>query len=44
MLSVYIHNIHTLSVNIKFTCTSFRDRKKNELLVSFSGLFRSEYK
>ena len=37
---LYIYNIRTLSVNIKFICTSFRNRQKSEL----SGLFRSEYK
>jgi hypothetical protein len=35
----YIYNIRTLSVNIKFICTSFRNRQ-----TSFSGLLRSEYK
>ena len=40
----YIYNIRTLSVNIQFICTSFRDRQNNEPLASFSGLFRSEYK
>ena len=39
-----IYNIHTLSVNIKFICTSFRNRQNSEPLASFSGLFRSEYK
>ena len=33
-----------MSVNIKFICTSFRNRQKSEPLASFSGLFRSEYK
>jgi hypothetical protein len=33
-----------LSVNIKFICTSFRNRQNSEPLASFSGLFRSEYK
>ena len=42
--SHYIYNICTLSVNIKFICTSFRNRQNSELLASFSGLFRSEYK
>ena len=28
----------------KFICTSFRNRQNSEPLVSFSGLFRSEYK
>ena len=40
----YIYNIRTLSVNIKFICTSFRNRKNSEPSASFSGLFRSEYK
>jgi hypothetical protein len=39
-----IYNIHTLSVNIKFICTSFRNRQNSEHLASFSGLFCSEYK
>ena len=39
-----IYNIRTLSVNIKFICTSFRNRQSSEHLASFSGLFRSEYK
>ena len=39
-----IYNIRTLSVNIKFICTSFRNRQSSETLASFSGLFRSEYK
>jgi hypothetical protein len=42
--TLYIYNICTLSVNIKFICTSFRNRQNSEPLVSFSGLFRSEYK
>jgi hypothetical protein len=33
-----------LSVNIKFICTSFRNRQYSEPSTSFSGLFRSEYK
>jgi hypothetical protein len=43
---IYIYNIRTgtLSVNIKFICTSFRNRQNSEPLPSFSGLFRSEYK
>ena len=41
---VYIYNIRTLSVNIKFICTSFRNRQNGEPLACFSGLFRSEYK
>jgi hypothetical protein len=40
----YIYNIRTLSVNIKFICTSFRNRQNSEPFASFSGLFRSEYK
>ena len=40
----YIYNIRTLSVNIKFICTSFRNRQNSEPLTSFSGQFRSEYK
>ena len=40
----YIYNIRTLSVNIKFICTSFRNRQNSEPLASFWGLFRSEYK
>ena len=36
--------ICTLSVNIKFICTSFRNRQNSEPSVSFSGLIRSEYK
>jgi hypothetical protein len=39
-----IYNIRTLSVNIKFICTSFRNRQNSEPSSSFSGLFRSEYK
>jgi hypothetical protein len=39
-----IYNIRTLSVNIKFICTSFRNKQNSEPLASFSGLFRSEYK
>ena len=41
---MYIYNIRTLSVNIKFICTSFRNRQNSEPFSSFSGLFRSEYK
>ena len=40
----YIYNIRTLSVNIKFICTSFRNRQNSEPWERFSGLFRSEYK
>ena len=40
----YIYNIRTLSVNIKFICTSFRNRQNSEPSASFSDLFRSEYK
>jgi hypothetical protein len=43
-LYVYIYNIRTLSVNIKFICTSFRNRQNSEPSASFSGLFRSECK
>ena len=39
-----IYNIRTLSVNIKFICTSFRNRQNSEPLASFSGMFRREYK
>ena len=44
--SIYIQytNVRTLSVNIQFICTSFRNRQNSEPLASFSGLFRSEYK
>ena len=41
---MYIYNIRTLSVNIKFICTSFRNRQNSEPSASFSGLFRREYK
>ena len=41
---VNIYNIRTLSVNIKFICTSFRNRQNSKPSASFSGLFRSEYK
>jgi hypothetical protein len=41
---VYIYNIRTLSVNIKFICTSLRNRQNSEPLASFSCLFRSECK
>jgi hypothetical protein len=41
---VLIYNICTLSVNIKFICTSFRNRQNSKPLASFSGLFRREYK
>ena len=30
-LNIYIYNIRTLSVNIKFICTSFRNRHNSEL-------------
>ena len=43
-LTIYTYNIHTLSVNIKFICTSFRNRQNSEPSASFSGLFRSVYK
>jgi hypothetical protein len=42
-MHTYIYNIRTLSVNIKFICTSFRNRQNSEPLPSFSGLFRSEF-
>ena len=41
---VNIQNVRTLSVNIKFMCTSFRNRKKGVPLTIFSFLFRDEYK
>jgi hypothetical protein len=41
--NIYTYNIRTLSVNIKFICTSFRNRQNSEPSVSFSGLFPSEY-
>jgi hypothetical protein len=41
---IYIYNIRTLLVKMKFICTSFRNRQNSEQLASFSGLFRSEYK
>jgi hypothetical protein len=40
----YLYNIRTLSVNIKFICTSFRNRQNSKPLASLSCLFRSEYK
>ena len=40
----YIYSIRTLSVNITFICTSFRNRQNSDPSESFSGLFRSEYK
>ena len=36
-----IYNIRTLSENIKFICTSFRNKWKREPLASFASLFRS---
>jgi hypothetical protein len=33
-LTQYIYNIRTLSVNIKFICTSFRNRQNSEPLAS----------
>jgi hypothetical protein len=33
-----IYNIRTLSVNIKFICTSFRNRQNSEPSARFSGL------
>jgi hypothetical protein len=44
MCAIYIYNIRTLSVNIKFICTSFRNGQNSEPSASFSGLFCSEYK
>jgi len=44
LYDMYIYNIRTLSVNIKFICTSFRNRQNSEPLASFSDPFRSEYK
>jgi hypothetical protein len=44
LYDIYIYNICTLSVNIKFICTSFRNRQNSEPSASFSGPFRSEYK
>jgi hypothetical protein len=41
---LYMENIHTLSENIKFICTSCRNWKKSEPLASFSGLFYNECK
>jgi hypothetical protein len=43
-MNCVIYNIRTLSVNIKFICTSFRNRQNSEPSASFSGLFRSVYK
>ena len=43
-LFLYIYNIRTLSVNIRFICTSFRNRHNSEPLANFSCLFHSEYK
>ena len=43
-IQYYRIDIRTLSVNIKFICTSFRNRQNSEPSASFSGLFRSEYK
>ena len=31
VITLYIYNIRTLSVNIKFICTSFRNRQNREL-------------
>jgi len=39
-----IVTIHTLPVNVKTICTSFRNRKKSEPLTSFSFHFQGEYK
>ena len=44
MVCSQIYNIRTLSVKIKFICTSFRNRQNSEPSVSFSCLFRCEYK
>ena len=44
VITLYIYNIRTLSVNITFICTSIRNRQNSEPSASFSGLFRSEYK
>jgi hypothetical protein len=43
-IDIDIYNIRTLSVNIKFIYTRFRNRQISESSASFSGLFRSEYK
>jgi hypothetical protein len=40
----YIDHIHTLSENIKFIYTSFRNVKKSEHYASFSDLFHSDWK
>jgi len=42
--NISIDNMHTLSANIKFICTSFRKSKKREPLAGLFGLFRSECK
>ena len=39
---IYKHNILTLSENIKFICTNFRNRSKSESLARISVLFHSE--
>ena len=39
ILDVYIYNIRTLSVNIKFICTSFRNRQNSEPKASFQACF-----
>ena len=33
---MFIYNIRTLSVNIKFICTSFRNRQNSELFMPIS--------
>jgi hypothetical protein len=40
---VFIYNIRTLSVNIKFICTSFRNRQNRKPSASFSCLFHSKW-
>jgi len=40
----YIDNMHTLSENIKFKNTSFRNGTKSEHLTNLSYLFRSNWK
>ena len=42
--NMYVGNIHTVSANITFICTSFRNRKASEPLTNLSFLFRGEYK
>lgn len=38
-----MNNIRTLSANVNFICTSFRSRKKGELLVNLSFRFRGQF-